>query len=52
MIDIMDVKQAIKNGDLRVFTKRIVDTDVIYLEDVLSGECVKIGEVENDQTTI
>ena len=42
MIDIVDVKQAIKNGEM--FTR--VKGDVIYLENDI-GETVEIGKTSN-----
>lgn len=42
-IDIMAVKQAIRSGELKVFT-----TDyMIFLEDTKSKECVLIGNVND-----
>ena len=44
-IDPVAVKQAIKNGQLKVFCK----DDNIYLQDTDSEETVKIGEIAKEQ---
>ena len=43
MIDIMDIKQAVKKGQLKAYVK----DGKIYLQNDI-GECVEIGEVEHD----
>lgn len=51
-IDIMDIKQAVKNGVLRAYVaKGMYDgkypVNVIYLKDMESEEIVQIGVVED-----
>ena len=43
MIDIMDIKQAVKKGQLKAYVK----DGKIYLQNDI-GEVVEIGEVEHD----
>lgn len=42
-IDIMDIRQAVKDGLFRVFISR----GIIYLKDMDSEEVVQIGVVED-----
>ena len=48
-IDIMDVKKAIQNGQLKVYCSFDIMTETqtrwIYLQDMRTGGTVKIGEV-------
>lgn len=49
MIDIMDVKKAVRDGELKAFIAKGFEKQSIMLADNQTGECVKIGEVsEND----
>lgn len=49
MIDIVDIKQAVKNGELYFYVREAFDdkgfVDHIYCKNDV-GECVKVGEVE------
>lgn len=45
MIDILDIRKAIRNGELQV---KIVRKNII-LCDTQSGEAVKIGEVDEKE---
>ncbi len=43
MLDIVDVKEAVKRGEMTAY----VNNGAIFLKNVI-GECVKIGEVEEE----
>lgn len=47
MIDIIDIKKAVKRGDIEVFTAH----ESIFIKDAKTGESVKIGEIKrrNDE---
>ena len=52
-IDIMDIKQAIKNGIFKVYIAKGMyngeyPKNVIYLKDMDTEEIIQIGVVDND----
>ena len=48
LIDLVELRQQIKNGYYRVYTSTYANIRWIYIEDMENGECVRIGEVEAD----
>ena len=44
-IDIMDIKKAIKSGDIKVYATK----DGIFVRDINTGESAKIGEIKDGQ---
>ena len=48
IIDPVDVKVAVKNGQLKSFVKN----NIIYLQDVDSGDTVMIGKIEKERAYI
>ena len=47
-IDIVELRNQIKDGYYRVYTSSFLGKQWIYIEDVENGECVRIGEVKQD----
>lgn len=44
MIDVIEIKKEIKNGNLSVFVK----DNNIYIKDLQNGDTVKIGELKGE----
>ena len=53
-IDIVDIKKAIKEGQLEVYTKHsnYFKKTEIYLRDTQTGETVLIGEMKDEDSDI
>ena len=45
LIDLMDIRKFCKDGIFKAFVNEYGD---ILLKDVQSGECVKIGDINNE----
>ena len=45
IVDPVDVKVAVKNGQLKSFVKN----NIIYLQDIDSGDTVMIGKAEKEE---
>lgn len=48
MIDPVDIKQAIKSGQLKVFVKN----GIIYISDTQTGDTVEIGKNIKDDISV
>ena len=47
-VDLVELRNQIKDGHYRVYTASCPVGQYIYIEDTENGECVKIGEVKKD----
>lgn len=47
-IDLVELRNQIKDGHYRVYTAKFMGTRYIYIKDTENEECVRIGKVESD----